>query len=196
MKRIYDWKAVQQHYDDGHNCVECVQKFGMTHTAWRKAILRGELRVLTTPFTDRRRKYDWAAIQAEYDAGASIRKCAKKFGFFMQAWAKAVGRGEIKPRLQGMPIEELLASSRRSRGHVKVRLLRAGVLKNECARCGLTEWEGARLSMHLDHINGVRNDHRLENLRMLCPNCHSQTPTYGGRNLRRNRSLQDPRGTT
>jgi hypothetical protein len=194
MKRIYNWQAVQRYYDDGHNCVECIRKFGMTYTAWRKAILRGEMRVPTTPFTDRRRKYDWAVIQAEYDAGASIRKCANKFGFFMQAWAKAVGRGEIKPRLPGMPIEELLASSRRSRGHVKVRLLRAGILENQCARCGLTEWEGGRLSMHLDHINGVRNDHRLENLRMLCPNCHSQTPTYGGRNLRRNRSLQEPRG--
>jgi 5-methylcytosine-specific restriction endonuclease McrA len=46
--------------------------------------------------------------------------------------------------------------------------------------------------MHLDHINGVRDDHRLENLRMLCPNCHSQTPTYGGRNAKRH-SLQEQR---
>jgi len=37
--------------------------------------------------------------------------------------------------------------------------------------------------MHLDHINGVKNDNHLANLRMLCPNCHSQTETYGGRNL-------------
>ena len=46
--------------------------------------------------------------------------------------------------------------------------------------------------MQLDHINGVKNDNRLENLRMLCPNCHSQTQTYGGRNLKR-RALQEPR---
>ena len=47
------------------------------------------------------------------------------------------------------------------------------------------------LHAHIDHINGIKNDNRLENLRMLCPNCHSQTNTYGGRNLRRLRSLHD-----
>jgi 5-methylcytosine-specific restriction endonuclease McrA len=45
---------------------------------------------------------------------------------------------------------------------------------------------------HIDHINGVRDDHRLENLRMLCPNCHSQTSTYGGRDVKRRRRLQEP----
>jgi hypothetical protein len=46
--------------------------------------------------------------------------------------------------------------------------------------------------MHIDHINGVRDDHRLENLRMLRPNCHSQTPTYGGKNNKRQRGLHEP----
>ncbi|MDQ2865095.1 MAG: hypothetical protein M3R51_02605 [Candidatus Eremiobacteraeota bacterium] len=49
--------------------------------------------------------------------------------------------------------------------------------------------------MHLDHINGVRVDHRLENLRMLCPNCHSQTETYGAKNLKYRRRLQDTMAT-
>jgi HNH endonuclease len=191
MKRVYDWKAVQQYYDEGRTCGECVRNFGMTHTAWRKAILRGELRVAQTPFPDRRRKHDWVAIQAHYDAGASVRGCASAFGFCVEAWSKAVARGEIRPRLPGMPIDELLSSDRRDRAHVKRRLLHAGILKNKCSVCGLSEWKGEYLSMHLDHVNGVRSDHRLENLRMLCPNCHSQTPTYGGKNLRRARLLQE-----
>ena len=48
--------------------------------------------------------------------------------------------------------------------------------------CNKGEWLGKPLVLQLDHINGVRDDHRLENLRFLCPNCHSQTDTYGGKN--------------
>ena len=61
------------------------------------------------------------------------------------------------------------------------RLLAMG-RKYECAWCGITEWRGQPLVLHLDHINGINNDHRRENLRFLCPNCHSQTTTFAGRN--------------
>ncbi len=50
-----------------------------------------------------------------------------------------------------------------------------------CSWCGVVEWRGQPLVLHLDHINGIHNDNRFENLRLLCPNCHSQTPTYSNR---------------
>jgi 5-methylcytosine-specific restriction endonuclease McrA len=50
-----------------------------------------------------------------------------------------------------------------------------------CHECGVANWRGRRLTLHLEHINGIHNDHRLLNLRFLCPNCHSQTSTYGNR---------------
>ncbi len=52
---------------------------------------------------------------------------------------------------------------------------------HECPVCQLSAWRGDRLVLHLDHINGTASDHRLESLRLLCPNCHSQTATYCGR---------------
>lgn len=72
-------------------------------------------------------------------------------------------------------------------------VLRRYIIKNnlipyKCAICGCTEWQGKTLSLELDHINGVNNDNRLENLRFLCPNCHSQTSTYGSRNQQINSS--------
>lgn len=61
---------------------------------------------------------------------------------------------------------------------VKQRLLKSG-WENKCQICGLVEWLGNPIALHLDHINGCDTDNRLENLRILCPNCHQQTDTWG-----------------
>lgn len=184
---LHDWAAIQAYHDEGHGFVECSKKFEFTHTAWNKAIKSGRLRSKATPYRDRRRKYDWAEIQAYYDAGNTYLQCMARFGFCWQAWDGAVKRGEIKTRGRErtrFPLEQVLRSSL-SRWHKKRRLLRDGILTNRCERCGISDWRGKPLAIHIDHINGVKDDWRLENLRMLCPNCHSQTPTFGGRNLRR-----------
>ncbi len=61
---------------------------------------------------------------------------------------------------------------------LKNRLLKEGILKHQCSQCGITEWRGKFLAIELDHIDGDRTNHKIQNLRMLCPNCHSQTPTF------------------
>lgn len=65
---------------------------------------------------------------------------------------------------------------------LKQRLVKEERLEYKCAVCGLTEWLGQPITLQLDHINGINNDHRIENLRFLCPNCHSLTDTYAGKN--------------
>lgn len=78
----------------------------------------------------------------------------------------------------------LVQHSTVSRRHLKSVLLREGLLENKCAACGLgTAWNGKALVLALDHINGIPDDNRLENLRLVCPNCHSQTNSYAGKNL-------------
>lgn len=66
---------------------------------------------------------------------------------------------------------------------VRCRFLRQDGLEYKCTGCGITEWLNKPIIFELDHVNGNRNDHRKENLRLLCPNCHSQTETYGSRRM-------------
>lgn len=70
-----------------------------------------------------------------------------------------------------------------STNKLKKRLIEEGIIKEICSSCGIgPEWQGKKLVHVLDHINGINNDHRIENLRLLCPNCNSQTDTFCGRN--------------
>ncbi len=77
---------------------------------------------------------------------------------------------------------------------LKRRLLAEGLLDYACTRCGICTWLGMPLALHLDHVNGVGDDHRLENIRLLCPNCHSQTDTYCGRNVARGKAKRRSAG--
>jgi hypothetical protein len=65
---------------------------------------------------------------------------------------------------------------------LKKRLIKEGIKENKCEICKISEWNGHKLIMQLDHIDGNSHNHKLNNLRMICPNCHSQTNTYCGKN--------------
>ena len=131
------------------------------------------------------RRYDWAEIQRYYDDGHSITECQMRFGFARKTFADAVKRGAVVTRPRAAPLDRYLVRGRPvNRTHLKGRLLDAGLIENRCETCGITSWRGAPLSMALHHVNGDANDNRLENLRVLCPNCHAQTPNFSGRNRR------------
>lgn len=151
-------------------------------------------RIGQVPDTRFARRYDWAQIQEAYDEGLSVRQCAARFGFSLASWHKAVKRGAVIGRPREMDINLLLVAgeSRNGRANIKRRILEAGLKDERCEQCGITHWNGRKLSLQLHHVNGDGTDNRLENLELLCPNCHSLTDTYGGRNGHR-RTVQAER---
>ena len=88
---------------------------------------------------------------------------------------------------RAVPLADVLVEgSTYHRGHLKRRLLAEGIKRPECEMCGQGEmWRGHRMSLVLDHINGVHDDHRLDNLRILCPNCNATLDTHCGRHKTR-----------
>jgi hypothetical protein len=65
---------------------------------------------------------------------------------------------------------------------LRKRLIKEGYKKNQCEECNIKEWNGKEITCELHHIDGNRGNNRLENLLILCPNCHSQTPNHSKRN--------------
>ena len=79
--------------------------------------------------------------------------------------------------------EIFIEHSPMSTKNIKNRIIKQNLIEYKCSDCGLTNiWNDKNLNLQLDHINGINDDNRLENLRFLCPNCHSQTDTYCAKN--------------
>ena len=69
------------------------------------------------------------------------------------------------------------------RGNIRKKIIKYKLIEYKCNKCGnVGIWQGEKISLQLEHKNGINNDHRLENLCFLCPNCHSQTNTFGSKN--------------
>jgi hypothetical protein len=76
---------------------------------------------------------------------------------------------------------------------LRLRLIKEGIKQAKCEQCLNTEWNGVPISLELDHINGIHADNRLDNLRILCPNCHAQTPTHRCRNWKKKPAIKQPK---
>jgi 5-methylcytosine-specific restriction endonuclease McrA len=84
-------------------------------------------------------------------------------------------------------VEILVINSSYSTSMLRKRLIDAGLKTHKCESCGRVKWLNNKIPLEVDHINGISNDHRIENLRLLCPNCHALTPTWRGRNRKCNK---------
>jgi len=99
--------------------------------------------------------------------------------FLFQGWRKE----KILPRVD---IQEYLTNRKSiSSFKLKAKLFKLGLKSRQCEGCSNIGWRGKPIPLELDHINGNSSDNNLENLRILCPNCHAQTSTYRGKNIRK-----------
>lgn len=125
--------------------------------------------------------------------GGNLNTVKKKIGqmgldvshFTFSNWNKGLTSND-HTSIKKKSIEEILIKDSGWTSHnIKKRILKEGIKEYKCERCGRTEWEGEKIPLELHHKNGVHNDNRLENLEILCPNCHALTDNYSGKSSKR-----------
>ena len=127
-----------------------------------------------------------SAKQAAKRSGLSYQtfiRRAKEFGIYTP---NQCGKGVSKPNTtRCVALEDIFNNARSMTGRaIKRKMLTAELLIDECSLCKIPPiWNGKTLTMQLDHIDGNNKNNSRENLRLLCPNCHTQTDTYAGKNV-------------
>jgi Zn finger protein HypA/HybF involved in hydrogenase expression len=146
-------------------------------------------------------KYDTNKILEICSHTKSMAEAARQLGMNYKTLKKHTeSLGIFKPNPSGkgmkkkdngtkIPLNEILEGLHPSyqTNKLRIRLIKEDVKSEKCEVCGIDEWLGQKISLELDHIDGDKHNHKYDNLRIVCPNCHSQTSTYRGKNIGANR---------
>lgn len=101
--------------------------------------------------------------------------------------------GSLNESRRTIPLDDLISGKHQKDyqgNRYAERLIKAGYKEHKCEKCGLTEWLGKPIPLQLHHKNGDHCDNKLENVELLCPNCHVMTDTYGGKNVKYNKKIK------
>ena len=177
-------KCLEEYYKNPNKCLACGKTIEVrdserpSDARAKKFCNRSER---ATYYNTRRKKPLPDAICE--DCGATIRRERSSSGWISQ---RRFCNDCIQRRKSADPEAILIPNSRVGRGCLKKYLIKHNLIPYKCQQCGGGDsWEGKPLVLVIDHINGIRNDNRIENLRFLCPNCNSQMDTFCGKNTRK-----------
>lgn len=132
-----------------------------------------------------------ALLNHEHRCKENANSVTCKFTGVTKSSGKYFG-GLIKHSMSRVPpLEQVLVeNSTYARHNLKRRIIKDKLIDYKCVCCGnIGEHNSQPLVLQLDHINGINNDHRLENLRFLCPNCHTQQDTYAAKNIVKQKNI-------